>query len=266
MSARCPTVSNQLRCPMVTPQADLLTYYNIQDPILSWMGSLLENRRDAAATVNQRARTYAPHTGRFTQEDPIGLGGGLNAYGFVNGDPVNYSDPFGLCPDPSKPWCSSPGYAVLRFFGVSDATADKIGGIFYGGAMIAGSAGAGEGVRGIGGAVGTAAAASDNAALVVRGGSNNPEAITKGAESIDEAGNVQGVSVNSAEGASVEDLAQGIPHSRIGVTTRGAIREAGGQIAPDATVTNPNHCKVSCISAANLSELLNPTIPNPAKP
>src|SRR5579862_3658497 len=58
---------------------------------------------------------------------------------------INYSDPFGLCPDPNKPWCSSPGYAILRFFGVSDATADKIGSIFYGGAMIAGAAGMGEG-------------------------------------------------------------------------------------------------------------------------
>jgi uncharacterized protein RhaS with RHS repeats len=34
----------------------------------------------------------------FTQEDPIGLAGGLNLYGFANGDPVNFSDPFGLCP------------------------------------------------------------------------------------------------------------------------------------------------------------------------
>lgn len=30
--------------------------------------------------------------------DPIGLAGGLNLYGFAGGDPVNYSDPFGLCP------------------------------------------------------------------------------------------------------------------------------------------------------------------------
>ena len=34
---------------------------------------------------------------QFTQEDPIGLAGGLNAYGFAAGDPVSYSDPFGLC-------------------------------------------------------------------------------------------------------------------------------------------------------------------------
>ena len=42
----------------------------------------------------------------FTQEDPAGLAGGLNAYGFASGDPVNYSDPFGLCDDPTKPDCN----------------------------------------------------------------------------------------------------------------------------------------------------------------
>ena len=34
--------------------------------------------------------------GLLTQEDPIGLAGGLNLYGYAGGDPVNYSDPFGL--------------------------------------------------------------------------------------------------------------------------------------------------------------------------
>jgi hypothetical protein len=36
----------------------------------------------------------------FTQEDPIGLAGGLNLYGYSVGDPINNSDPFGLasCP------------------------------------------------------------------------------------------------------------------------------------------------------------------------
>ncbi|MEJ7809360.1 MAG: RHS repeat-associated core domain-containing protein, partial [Gemmatimonadaceae bacterium] len=41
---------------------------------------------------------YDPRTGRFVQEDPIGLAGGVNLYGFAGADPVNYSDPFGLCP------------------------------------------------------------------------------------------------------------------------------------------------------------------------
>jgi hypothetical protein len=31
-----------------------------------------------------------------TQEDPIGLAGGLNLYGYAGADPVNYTDPFGL--------------------------------------------------------------------------------------------------------------------------------------------------------------------------
>jgi hypothetical protein len=34
--------------------------------------------------------------GRFTQEDPIGLAGGLNLYGYAGGDPINNHDPFGL--------------------------------------------------------------------------------------------------------------------------------------------------------------------------
>ena len=45
-----------------------------------------------------RNRYYNPQTAQFTQQDPIGLAGGLNLYGFADGDPVNYSDPFGLCP------------------------------------------------------------------------------------------------------------------------------------------------------------------------
>jgi len=66
--------------------------------IPSWHGTLLVNKRDASGLEYKRNRVYDPQTGRFTQEDPIGLAGGVNAYGFANGDPVNFSDPFGLNP------------------------------------------------------------------------------------------------------------------------------------------------------------------------
>ena len=36
--------------------------------------------------------------GPVTQEDPIGIAGGLNLCGDANGDPINFSDPFGLDP------------------------------------------------------------------------------------------------------------------------------------------------------------------------
>jgi uncharacterized protein RhaS with RHS repeats len=49
--------------------------------------------------IYMRNRYYDPATGKFTQEDPIGLAGGLNPYGFAGGDPINFSDPFGLRAD-----------------------------------------------------------------------------------------------------------------------------------------------------------------------
>jgi len=50
----------------------------------------------------RRNRYYDPAAGRFTQEDPLGLAGGLNLYGFAKGDPVNLSDPLGLQADTTR--------------------------------------------------------------------------------------------------------------------------------------------------------------------
>jgi hypothetical protein len=38
----------------------------------------------------------------LTQQDPIGIAGGLNLYGFADADPVNFGDPFGLNPCEDK--------------------------------------------------------------------------------------------------------------------------------------------------------------------
>lgn len=45
-----------------------------------------------------RNRYYDQQTGRWLQEDPAGIAGGVNLYAYVGNNPVTYTDPFGLCP------------------------------------------------------------------------------------------------------------------------------------------------------------------------
>ena len=56
-----------------------------------------------------RARWYDPVTGRWLSNDPIGISGGLNQYVFCNNNPVNFSDPTGLCED----YVNAPAWASV---------------------------------------------------------------------------------------------------------------------------------------------------------
>ena len=99
----------------------------------SWVGTLITDKEDGAGTFYRRNRYVDANTGRFTQEDPIGLAGGLNLYGFAAGDPVNFSDPMGLCP-PETAWtpdCDVP----LQSAGFLDPIAWLSGGLTVGWAM-----------------------------------------------------------------------------------------------------------------------------------
>jgi hypothetical protein len=109
-------------------------------------------------------------------------------------------------------------------------------------------------------------------ALVVRGGQNLPENFANGSGVTVEAdGKLQGVSVNSAPGQSVEELTAPIPstgypgilNNQVGVTTAGAIRALGGEAVPSPTRTNPHHATLSGLTPEQASNLFRPTTTNP---
>ncbi|MBJ7312914.1 RHS repeat-associated core domain-containing protein [Rugamonas sp. CCM 8940] len=56
-----------------------------------------------------RARYYAPALARFVSSDPIGLAAGVNTYAYVGGNPLGYTDPFGL---DATIWSPGPGRSL----------------------------------------------------------------------------------------------------------------------------------------------------------
>lgn len=99
-------------------------------------------------------------------------------------------------------------------------------------------------------------------ALVVRGGRNRPADIVRGTGT--HPSGVTGVSVESAVGVSVAELAASIPHGQIGVTTVGEVRKAGGDVIR-TTGRSLYHATLTGLTPEQASRLLTPPISNPAR-
>ena len=99
-------------------------------------------------------------------------------------------------------------------------------------------------------------------ALVIRGGKNQTSDIQRGTGT--HPAGIIGVSVESAEGVPIAELAQAIPHKQIGMTTVAEVRKSGGNVLRTAG-RSPYHATLTGLTPEQASKLLTPTVPNPGR-
>ena len=97
---------------------------------------------------------------------------------------------------------------------------------------------------------------------MVRGGRNRPDDIARGTGT--HPSGVTGISVESAAGLTIAELAKLIPHGQVGVTTVGAVRKLGGDVIRTAG-RSLHHATLTGLTPEQISFLLTPTVPNPAR-
>ena len=208
-----------------------------------------------------RARVYSPTLGRFIQADPNGSSGGINLYAYVNNDPLNLVDPFGLCST-----CQTSGSRLLSYLAPLPAIAADAASAIAGSTLAA--VGAVAAVALVATTTQTAGPEQDQLQLqyVVRGGLNTANNFINGSGvTIDAQGHLQGVSVQTFPNTSSQELSQRqyLPYNQIGVNTLDVVNLAGATVIASPTPNNPYHATLGGISPQTAESLFTPTIPNP---
>jgi hypothetical protein len=72
--------------------------------------------------------------------------------------------------------------------------------------------------------------------------------------------------VNSAPDKTLVELTAPIPNKKVGVSTVGNVRSAGGDVVPRPTSDNPFHCELYGITPEKAEQLFTPTVQNPNIP
>ena len=246
------------------------------------------------------ARYYDPTLGRFIQPDwweVTKAGVGTNRYAYSFNDPINKSDTNGHQATTCRSFRCLFGYAGrdLKDAAVQAAPVLKeaakigldmtpvIGDIKgfaeaktrtdYAFAAIALIPMVGDAIKGaykgsrLAGAVSRATKAGEaipDATFVCRGGTCKADNFANGSGVVKSSdGTLDGISVQSKPGATVEELSQPFKNNQVGVTTVGEIRAEGGSIVFDGTKANPNHATVGGLTPEQAQRIFSPTIPNP---
>jgi RHS repeat-associated protein len=86
------TAKNRFVDPSTTPNAGSTTIADVTFN-LRYPGQYFD--KESGLSYNY-FRSYDSRTGRYSQSDPIDLQGGWNKYGYAEGNPLMYTDPYGL--------------------------------------------------------------------------------------------------------------------------------------------------------------------------
>jgi RHS repeat-associated protein len=218
--------------------------------------------------VYMGARYYDPVAGRFVSIDPKGFSESsalsFNRYAYANNNPYKNVDPDGK---ESMAIRVQERAQIAYLKGqISEGQLKEV--------YQAQETGASVGLLLEGVATGIArifervgSEALSDSALVCRGGTCTADRFSSGNGVISDAeGKLNGVSVNSADGKSLNELSANIPNKRVGVTTVGDIRAAGGDVIKSPTARNVDHCTICGITAQKAEELFTPTVRNPNVP